>query len=72
MTGGDPDPQGGSRYTHNDAAFVEYSTRLQSNNLPTFTNAASKFAEWLGSGKAYYPNARFPVGLSPSLLLAYP
>jgi len=71
MAGGDPDPQG-SRYTHNDAAFVEYSTRLQSNNLPTFTTVASKFAEWLGSDKVYYPNAGVPARLSLSLLLAYP
>jgi len=59
-----PNPQG-SRYTHNDTAFVEYNTRLQSNNLPTFAGAASKFTEWLGSDKAYYPNARVPVRLPP-------
>lgn len=64
-------PQG-SRYTHNDAAFVEYNTRLQSSNLPTFTSAASKLTEWLGSEKAYYPNARVPVRLPLDLPLAYP
>lgn len=63
MAGGGPNPQG-NRYTHNDVAFVEYNTRLQSNNLPTFTTAASKFTEWLGSDKAYYPNARGPVRIS--------
>ena len=73
MAGGGPNPQG-SRYTHNDAAFVEYNTRLQSNNLPTFASAASKFTEWLSSDKAYYPNARVPVRLSYTLnlLLATP
>lgn len=60
MAGGGPDHQG-NNYTHNDAAFVEYNTRLQSSNLPTFTSATSKFTEWLGSDKAYYPNARVPV-----------
>ena len=64
MAGGSSNPQG-SRYTHNDGAFVEYNTRLQSNNLPTFTTAASRFTEWLGSDKAYYPNARVPVRLPP-------
>lgn len=62
MAGGGPTSQG-SKYTHNDAAFVEYNTRLQSGNLPTFTTAASKLTEWLGSDKAYYPNARVPVRL---------
>ena len=71
MAGGGPNPQG-SRYTHNDAAFVEYNTRLQSNNLPTFATAASKFMEWLSSDKAYYPNARVPVCVSLIFLLAYP
>lgn len=60
MASGGPNPQN-NRYTHNDTAFVEYNTRLQSNNLPTFTTAATKFTEWLGSDKAYYPNARGPV-----------
>lgn len=63
MTGGDTSSQG-SRYTHNDAAFVEYNTRLQSSNLSTFTTAAGKFTEWLASDKAYYPGARVPVRLS--------
>lgn len=67
MAGGDPSSQS-NRYTHNDAAFVEYNTRLQSNNLTTFTTAASRFTEWLGSDKAYYPNARVPVRLSPQPL----
>jgi len=71
MAGGGPNPQV-SRYTHNDAGFVEYNTRLQSNNLPTFASAASKFTEWLGSDKAYYPNARVPVCLSPQLPLPIP
>jgi hypothetical protein len=62
MAGGGPNPPG-NRYTHNNAAFAEYNTRLQSSNLPTFTGAASKFTEWLGSDKAYYPNARVPVRL---------
>lgn len=62
MVGGGSNPQG-SRYTHNDAAFVEYNTRLQSNNLPTFSSAASKFTEWLSSDKAYYPSARASVSL---------
>lgn len=65
MAGDDPSSQG-CRYTHNDAAFVEYNTRIQSNNLATFTIAVSKFTEWLGSDKAYYPNARAPVRLTPS------
>lgn len=60
MPGGDTSSQS-NRYTHNDAAFVEYNTRLQSNNLTTFSTAAAKFTEWLGSDKAYYPNARAPV-----------
>lgn len=62
MAGGSPDPQG-NKYTHNDAAFAEYNTRLQSSNLPTFTSAVSKLTEWLGSDKAYYSNARAPVRL---------
>jgi len=68
MAAGGANPQS-NRYTHNDTAFVEYNTRLQSNNLPTFTTAASKFTEWLGSDKAYYPNARGPVRLPPRLPL---
>lgn len=67
MAGDGLNPQG-CRYTHNDNAFVEYNTRLQSNNLPTFTTAASKFTEWLGSDKAYYPNARVPVRLPLRLI----
>jgi len=70
MAGGGSNPQG-DKYTHNDAAFVEYNARLQSNNLPTFTTAASKFTEWLGSDKAYYTNARAPVRIpSTSPLLS--
>ena len=64
MASGEPNPQG-SRYTHNDTAFAEYNTRLQSTNLPTFATAISKFTEWLGSDKAYYPNARVPVRYTP-------
>ena len=64
MAGGGSSPQT-NRYTHNDTAFVEYNTRLQSNNLSTFTTAASKFTEWLGSDKAYYHNARGPVRILP-------
>ena len=71
MAGSEPNPQS-NRYTHNDVAFVEYNTRLQSNNLPTFTNAASKFTEWLGSDKAYYPNARGPVCMPPRPSLEHP
>lgn len=66
MTGSDSSSQS-SRYTHNDAAFVEYNTRFQSSNLSTFVVAASKFTEWLGSDKAYYPNARIPVRPRPQL-----
>lgn len=62
MAGGGPTSRR-NRYTSNDAAFVEYNTRLQSTNLQTFTSAASKLAEWLGSDKAYYPNARVLVRL---------
>jgi len=62
MAGSGPNPQG-NKYTHNDAAFAEYNTRLQSSNLPTFTSAVSKFTEWLGSDKAYYSNARASVRL---------
>ena len=62
MTGGGLNSQV-SRYTHNDSAFSEYNSRLQSSNLQTFTTAASKFTEWLGSDRAYYPNARVPVRL---------
>ena len=71
MAGGDLSAQG-NRYTHNDAAFAEYNTRLQSNNLSTFTSAASKFTEWLGSDKAYYPNARVSVRLSSRPLTCTP
>ena len=63
MARGSPGSQGGSHYSHNDAAFMEYKNRLQSSNLPTFTTAATKFTEWLGSDKAYYPSARTPVHL---------
>lgn len=67
MAGGVPqsNPQG-SRYTHNDSAFLEYENRLRSINLPTFVTATTRFTEWLGSDKAYYPNARAPVRLPPS------
>ena len=62
MAGGSPDPQG-NNYAHNDTAFGQYNARLQSNDLPTFASTASKFAEWLGSDKAYYPNVRIAVWL---------
>ena len=60
MTGGGPNSQA-SRYTHNDTAFAEYNSRLQSSDLRTFTSAASKFTEWVASDKASYPTARVPA-----------